>query len=219
MTETNTYEIFITLGPPLIIAFGTIIAAIIKRSYDSKRKKIHGQEARGLSSIPASWIAILGLFFSFTAVLAIVSIRQLDIANNIISVEKELLKDELNLLIDFPRTPEKIGFNIFSMDREAAAILDGAGPSEWKTDKETLKRGEVFFVETHDFIEFVTPKEDSNRVQNDSCGIMSKGKLYVQGFSIGRQSALLEYFSPDEAAGSRCKSGTYLFYPIPPRIP
>ena len=31
-----------------------------------------------------------------------------------------------------------------------------------------------------------------------------------------RQAALIEYSAPGQTAGTRCESGTYFFYPVPP---
>ena len=214
-------EYYTTFGPAAIIAFGTIFAAIVKvrkrpRTNRTEHIELEGRERRETAT--AFSIILIGLLVALGAIVIAQNIHIFNLSGSVAEVRQDILRDAGPLLTDLPRTPENIGRELSFADKEAAALLEGDGLSEWKTHHSALKRGDIFYVPSNGFFDVVVPDDNSNRVQPESCSLVAKGKLYVRGFSEARQAALVEYEAPMDTWGSQCETETYLFYPVPNRV-
>ena len=118
---------------------------------------------------------------------------------------------------DFPSTQEGIGAEVFSMDKEAAVILENLEPREWKTNRGTFKVDEVLYAPGWEWVDVVFPDKQSTRIEEETCGIEATGELKIRGFSTERNSALIEYTAPGDSRGTPCDTGTYFFYGLPER--
>ena len=98
------------------------------------------------------------------------------------------------------------------LDRDAVAILEGAGPDEWPLSSDrALNVAEELSVDSWKIVQPVYP--DGDRLRPDVvCGIDEHGKLIVRGFSREREAALVEYLTGEETAGVPCETDTFFFY-------
>jgi len=103
--------------------------------------------------------------------------------------------------------------HIKDKSEEAKAILDGAGPKEYKVVNRTWKVGDSVYVDEEgtEWVDVLNVK-DPEKAEDDSCIMSLKGKLTIRGFSKRRQSALIEYTAPPDSGG--CSSSVYFFYRV-----
>ena len=217
-------EYYTTFGPPAIIAIGTIIAAIVKalRRHAANRAKNMGEEGEGRRDAASTFSVILiGFVVALSAMSIAGNIQIFGLSNLVSQVEEEIEQSRRGppLLTNLPRTPGDIGRDIYSADIEAAAILDGAGPRAWKTAQATIEKAEIFYIPESHFLEITMPNSDSDRAEPRHCRFKAGGKFLVKGFSEDRKAALVQYEAPDgEEGGSKCDTGTTLFYSLPKRV-
>ena len=202
-----------TFGPAIVIAAGSIIAAVITERNSIKRKSAK-PDAKPAPVTRSGYVLISGFLAASLVMVVTVGLSQLAIDKKVsrLSIDKPLT------LLDFPRTPTDIKSHISALDKDAAAILrDGAGPREWQTAEETLRVGDVFYVPAWVWVDQVFPHRESSRTEDKSCVLKAKAKLTIRGFSRERNSALVEYTAPGDAAGSSCGTGTLFYYRVPTR--
>ena len=127
--------------------------------------------------------------------------------------------DQNPTIADLPEEPPAPAAD--ESDRHARAILDGAGPDEWRMpDGRTIHRGDVLYSRGGGgFFPRVFPRNE----RNDRFGICipeEQARLTIQGFSIERTAALVEYAAPpgraeEDDGDLRCENGSFFFYPAP----
>ena len=156
--------------------------------------------------------AIIGAGSGLTLIslIIVVSFGPLQRIENLINPPKKTLAD-------FPESPADIDIikEIEALDKDAKAILVGAGPKEMIVAGRLWKVGDVVYADEREWIEEVYPHDTrQDSTSGEQCGIGPPGKLTVRGFSIKRKSALIKYTTSDSGAGALCASGVYFFYPI-----
>ena len=206
--ETGT-NYLLAFGPSLIVAIATIVSAYIEGRRTMKRNKTNGGAQSKDTFARIATIVAAGM--AVTSVLMLYSLF-----DNQILLGKKVSKIKVSkkrTIADFPSTPTRIGINIAALDKDAAAILDGAGKDEWKG----LKKGEIRYADKREWVNIVVPNSKSERIEIPRCGLSKKAKLTIRGFSIERMAALVEYTAPNKAAevGTSCDTGIYFFYRLP----
>ncbi len=198
------------LLPSIILALATIVAAWIT-ARSNKQGTNQDEDARvkdkkdkvvAISSVVAAGFAVTT---TVTLMLYIMNSRAI------------VSSDSGRTLADFPESPPYVGSGPEALDRDAQAILDGAGPKEWVPGERTWKAGDVVYVDDSEWVEEVFPKLDrpDDSTSLGTCILKPKGKLTVRGFSSKQRSALIEYTAPGDGGGTACDTGVYFFYSLP----
>ena len=198
----------------LISAVATVIAALIPR-------------VRLLFSVPP---LALGAFVTGVVVLVGLAVQLEGINVNLNQVKEGMTTidqrlgdiderfDQNPTIADLPEEPPAPAAD--ESDRHARAILDGAGPEEWRMpDGRTIHRGDVLYSRGGGFFPLVFPRNERNdRV--GFCVLEEQARLTIKGFSIERTAALIEYAAPpgraeEDDGGFGCENGSFFFYPAP----
>ena len=198
---------YLTLfGPSALVSAATIIAAVIATRTQAKTPYLEGSVAFDRVVRIASIVSAGGII-ALLAMTVPIGITQVSLDERV-GVGDTIAK--------FSETPTAIGRAIYVADKDAAAILAGAGPKEWSTRTEKYETGDIRFADKWEWVDIVIPNANSTRVNSDICGLDVLGELTIVGFSVTRRAALMRYKAPDSAAGTHCDTDTYFFYPLPP---
>lgn len=201
-------DLLTAFGPATIVALGTIFAAFISVRRGAQNERTPPRERIDLVTRFASIIAAGGVV-TLLAITVYVSIVQMSL--------DERIRSSITTFEDLPHTPVSVGRITSDADKEASAILGGAGPKQWKTSTETHNVGDVRFISKTERVTIVVPNSSSDRIEEDSCVLRAGGSLKIIGFSADRNAALVSYTFPNQSRGTECDTGTYLFYPVPRR--
>jgi hypothetical protein len=112
--------------------------------------------------------------------------------------------DNTKTLEDFSELPPQTSMEkARDRDKEAQALLEGAGRQEWKIGGRTWRIGGVVYANGWKWVEEVFPKTQ-RRQDSSSCAIEAGGRLTIRGLSVTRHAALIEYQSPGPSEGTPC---------------
>lgn len=208
MNEELEVNYLMVFGPAAVIACGSIISGWITARKTTKFNKTHA--ASGIKDPVTRATSIIAAGFSMAAILVLVN---LFIDQNSLGKQVFELKEDPHNFTDFPSLPTEIKAYISKVDKEAAAILDGAGGKEWRN----LKVGDFRYADEWKWVDIVVPDSNSVRIDEDTCGLEAKAKLTVAGFNIERNLVLVHYTVPSGSSwgGTPCDPDTYFFYPLP----
>ena len=215
MLEDSATSVYLrTFGPATIIALATIVAAwITARSNKQGANQNEGTRAKDKVGVVASIVAA-GFTVTAVVMLYVLASGQISALAQLSNIENSA--PSRRTLADFPESPTNIGRNLEVLDEDAEAILDSAGPKDWKSGGRTWNIGDVVYVDQSEWVEEVFPRgEREELAYSDRCLLEPKGKLTIRGFSSKRRSALIEYTAPGPNGGTPCNTGTYFFYPLP----
>ena len=167
--------------------------------------------------------AAIGREYSLVGCMAFLTGRTSDSSTTIkpiVDICSEILiaayREEIDLIGPSTQRPSAlttdqadIGREVRMADEEAYKILNNGS----EEPNEGISVGAVYYVSRWQWVDMVFPVIESNRRKEETCGLDVGGRLVVKGFSLERE-ALMQYTAPDEARGTPCDSGTFLFFPL-----
>ena len=146
-------------GPPTIMALATIVAAIVAAWIRARSDKQGTNQSEG-AGIKDKIVAVASIVAAGFAVTAVVMLYGL--VSGQISARAQLSDIEESArrtLADFRESPADIGQDLEDLDEDAKAILDGAGPKEWKSGERTWRVGDVVYADQPEWVAEVFPQD------------------------------------------------------------
>ena len=196
-----------TIIAAAIGASGTVLAAWLTRRRQQKSLG-KGNVQQNLDPVTRI-VVILNLGFTITLCVIVILLAQGEIKRIESKVASKTLRDFSESLADID-----VINKTKMLDTDAKAILDGAGPKTINVAGRSWSTGDVVYVNEWEWVDEIYPYGGrKNLTFRATCGLVPTAKLTIRGFSVKRQSALVEYTAPDNRqAGTPCDTGVYFFY-------
>lgn len=181
----------------------------------SRRRQYHGRSPRRLppAEYIINWLGVsVAIIGTGVGSIGYVTSRYDNLRDDVVGVARETRQYFVQHVSEHVAGADAVDADAAAaIDRDAVAILEGAGPETLElTDGKIASVADEFSVDSWKIVRPVFP--DGDRLRPDAiCGIDEHGRLVVRGFSREREAALVSYSTDEDTAGVPCETDTFFF--------